>query len=83
MDERTRLAPYLAVIDRQLCNRAFELSFNQYFFRVDLQQYLQVVLAHSPKSLAPVKRPHQECIQTIGYSIFKEHEGRIDLPPHY
>ncbi len=33
--------------------------------------HLQVVLAHPPASLAPVKGPRQEGIQTIGYSIFE------------
>ena len=55
----------------------------QCFLRVNLQQHLQVVLAHSPMSLAPVTRPHQESIQTIRYSAFKVHEGEINLPPHY
>src|SRR5699024_9061089 len=39
----------------------------------------QVVLAHPPASLAPVKGPRQEGIQMIGYLIFKEHERK---PPH-
>jgi hypothetical protein len=34
-------------------------------------------LAHPPASLAPFqKRPRQEGIQTIGYSVFKEHARR-------
>ena len=52
VDGRIRLAPYLAVVDRCFCSRAFELFFSKHFLRVD-PQHLQVVLAHPPKSLAP------------------------------
>ena len=52
MNGWTRLAPYLAVVDRRFCSRAFELFFSKHFLRVD-PQHLQVVLAHPPKSLAP------------------------------
>ena len=52
MNGWTRLAPYLAVVDRCFCSRAFELFFSKHFLRVD-PQHLQVVLAHPPKSLAP------------------------------
>ena len=75
-----RLAPYLAVVDRRFCSRAFELFFSKHFLRVD-PQHLQVVLAHPPKSLAPGQGARQESIQTIGYSVFKERRGADKLTP--
>ena len=81
VDGWTRLAPYLAVVDRgsilQSCKKERK-NVQMTSFAVSAGP-LQVVLAHPPASLAPVKGPCQEGIQMIGYSIFKEHERE---PPH-
>ena len=81
MDGRIRLAPYLAVVDRgsilQSCKKERK-NVQMTSFAVSAGP-LQVVLAHPPASLAPVKGPRQEGIQMIGYLIFKEHERK---PPH-
>ena len=81
VDGRIRLAPYLAVVDRgsilQSCKKERK-NVQMTSFAVSAGP-LQVVLAHPPASLAPVKGPCQEGIQMIGYSIFKEHERE---PPH-
>ena len=69
MDGWTRLAPYLAVVDRCASDQNQDKKGKSAFVLTRFG-HLQVVLAHPPESLA-LSGPRQEGIQMIGYSIIK------------
>ena len=81
LDGWTRLAPYLAVVDRgeiwqaviteQKCIGDFVCSLYQNLYRW-FSRILQ-------RRLPFFRGPRQEGIQMIGYSVYKEHERK---PPH-